>query len=125
MEENDVKYCPRCGTANDIYASYCNNCGQKLNASYRPYQEIREWDLFSIFGFALSILTYVLDIGLLGSIGAIVLCSIGLSRTKNSMAKGRALAIAGLVISIIMVVLIILLLLFFIDIYSSIFTHMF
>ena len=38
MEENKVKYCPRCGSINDIYASYCSNCGQKLNTSYGPCQ---------------------------------------------------------------------------------------
>lgn len=64
-----------------------------------------EWDVFSIIGLAAVLLGWLLPLGLLWFVLAIVFSAIGLSRTKDGSRRGRGFAIAGLVLGILSILL--------------------
>ncbi|MCK4997817.1 DUF4190 domain-containing protein [Candidatus Pacearchaeota archaeon] len=69
----------------------------------------KKWNGFAVAGFVVSLVS-VLGLvsgffGISGIVG-IILSTIGLSKTKDNKQKGRRLAIAGLIISILVVVFI-------------------
>jgi len=60
-------------------------------------QKVKKWNLFAIFGFVLSFLSWF-------SILGIALCIVGIIETKKEKQKGRTLAIAGLIIGILVLI---------------------
>jgi cytochrome c biogenesis protein CcdA len=60
-------------------------------------QKTKKWNLFSIFGFILSFLSWF-------SILGIALCIVGIIETRRKKQKGRILAIAGLIIGILVLI---------------------
>ena len=97
-----MKYCNSCGNELSDNAILCNNCGRSCNSSNRINNmksscRVGKTNTCAIIGFIFSL------VGL--SIPGLALSCFGISRAKECNGKGKGLAIAGMVISIVMCVL--------------------
>ena len=89
-----MKYCSNCGQAANDNDQYCSKCGSPLPFNVEDQKEVQpnNSNIFAILGFVFSILFWPVGFGLSAY-------GLFLSRIRNG--KGRGLAIAGLVISLI------------------------
>lgn len=83
--------CPSCGSANEDWASYCTNCGQRLStaapapASVPTYPEVRSRErtktglLLLVVGFVLSAVPIVNVVAIFVLIAAVILLLLGAS----------------------------------------------
>ena len=97
-----MKYCNNCGSVLSDNAILCNNCGRSCNASSRINNMKTKYNsgknnTYAIVGFIFSL------VGL--SIPGLALSCFGISKANECNGKGKGLAIAGMVISIVMCVL--------------------
>ena len=98
-----MKYCGYCGGELKDDAKFCNMCGNKCNSlhinntSVQPIIKVEEkTNSSAIIGFIFSLLSII---GL--SIPGLALSAYGIANSKQCNGKGKGLAVAGLVISII------------------------
>ena len=98
-------YCPNCGFKNEEGSAYCGNCGSNMNVkttiSY-PNNDVNEkYNPWAIAGFVLSLVNIFMGATLLPGILGLVFSSMGNSQIKEVGGKGKGLAIAGIIISIV------------------------
>ena len=89
-----MKHCPNCGQAANDNDTYCSKCGNPLPFDVEQNNTVQPQDsnLLAILGFVFSIVFWP---------AGLILSGIGLGMSKIRNGKGRGLAIAGLVISLI------------------------
>ena len=97
-------YCRNCGKEIKNEASFCPYCGAKQAVRTSFETEPKEYNIWCIIGFALSCVSVLIDFRGLCSITGIVLSVIGLQKLKHSNEKGKALAVAGIVIGAVKIV---------------------
>lgn len=96
MQAGRAKYCTHCGSLIDENAVVCVRCGCNTDANKTPAK--KKFNGLAIAGFVLSFFDYFCILGLIFSIIAIVVIN------KKDQ-RGKGLAIAGMVISIVITVL--------------------
>ena len=90
------RYCSKCGAELIPDSQYCNKCGAPINEKTNDAM-----DLYCLSGFILGIISFFIDAFGIISIIAIVLCAIGINKTKVNNTKGKTLGIIGLICGII------------------------
>ncbi len=88
-------FCKNCGQTIDNNADFCNHCGAAVNKQVQQ-QESNETNTIAIVGFVLSF--FITIAGLICSI-------IGLVKSNEYGGKGKGLAIAGIIISVVFMIL--------------------
>ena len=88
-----MKYCSNCGQAANDNDQYCSKCGNPLPFVVEDKQEVVQEpsNVWAILGFIFSFLIWPVGLGL---------SIFGLFISRIRAGKGKGLAIAGLVISI-------------------------
>ena len=104
-------YCPNCGTKNEEGSVYCGNCGTSLdgkttivyqNESVNADEKYNPW---AIAGFVLSLVNVLFGVVIIPGVLGLIFSSMGNSQIKREGGKGKGLAIAGLIVSIVTLVL--------------------
>ena len=98
MQAGKAKFCTHCGSLIDESAVVCIRCGCSTDENKQPVK--KKFNGLAIAGFVLSFFDWLCFLGLIFSIIAMVVIN------KKDQ-RGKGLAIAGLVISIIVSVLLI------------------
>ena len=112
-----ASFCPHCGYSNKPYTfckfcgakttdgNFCTNCGISLNATINYATPIKEKTLGIALAGGITGICSFIDLTGITAIVAIVLSSIGLSKTKDNKYKGKGWSICGLVCGIVALVL--------------------
>ena len=102
-------YCTNCGAKNDDKSNFCYKCGKKLiesnNEDIKENIEKNNFSAFAVTGFVSSLIGIVFfDIVFItvSSITGLCFSFFALDEIKKKGKKGKGLAIAGLVISIVL-----------------------
>ena len=105
-------FCQKCGKEISDDSTFCVFCGSRTNAdsacggpSFGYYanqvkREVNRYNIWSIAGFILAVVPFVIPLGifsLITGISAIVISSISLKQIKNTGEKGNVLAILGII----------------------------
>lgn len=124
-------FCKYCGAQNADGAKFCANCGADVSASIEQPTEVnvvepavdgvaeiqqalsanatqpaKKFSAMAITGFVLALVGIIFAGLICGTLG-VIFSAIGLAKTAHKKMKGKGLAIAGLVVSIIDVVIMI------------------
>ena len=100
-------YCPNCGFKNEEGSVYCANCGTNMKVRTTivyPNEETvnnEKYNPWAIAGFILSLVNILIGATFIPGVLGLIFSAMGNSQIANNGGKGRGLAIAGLVISII------------------------
>lgn len=95
-----MRYCPKCGAYQSSESVYCSHCGAYIGTSSSSSSYSSSDDKEGSNGMAVAGFVCAFFIPILG----IIFSGIGLSKANNLNGKGKGLATAGLVISIVMIV---------------------
>ena len=105
-------FCQKCGKEIADDSTFCVFCGSRTNAdsacggpSFGYYanqvkREVNRYNIWSIAGFILAVVPFVIPLGifsLITGISAIIISSISLKQIKNTGEKGNVLAILGII----------------------------
>ena len=105
-------FCQKCGKEISDDSTFCVFCGSRTNAdsacggsSFGYYanqvkREVNRYNIWSIAGFILAVVPFVIPLGifsLITGISAIIISSISLKQIKNTGEKGNVLAILGII----------------------------
>ena len=98
--------CPNCNTYNAENASFCSSCGTPLNSEPKrqPINLIQPMGRYcglAIASFVLSLVGLVIAGLICGIIGIVLYCLANSSFRHDPSLRGRGLATAGLIISIV------------------------
>lgn len=100
-------YCHACGEQIEDGLHFCPRCGtQQPNTSVVPAQPANKTstDVCSVVGFVVSLISLLINFWGIMGIVATVFSVIGLLHCNQNHAKGKGLAIAGIVIGTISIV---------------------
>ncbi len=94
-----MKYCSKCGKEINENAVVCIHCGCAVS---EINEGTKNFNVFGLVGFVISIVSFFLTLYCVTSILGIIFSSIGLKKANDPIApKGKGFAIAGLIVSII------------------------
>lgn len=94
-----MKYCPNCGAEIKEGADVCLGCGKRLNEA-SSVQNTQANNSMAVAGFVTGLISLFLNFwGIVGLV-ATILSAVGLSQIRKTNAKGKGLAIVGLILGI-------------------------
>ena len=96
-------FCPHCGFKNDGDATFCQSCGSKMNGKttiiYPDY--MAKYNPWAVAGFVLSLINIFLGSLFIPGVLGLIFSSMGYNQINELGGRGKGLAIAGIVVSII------------------------